>query len=83
MDSRGLASKINYLGQERAARKLLLKDKIATAEEIAIMTDIEVYDKLLERYEVMMAENERILIVAKENVRAFKEIAVYLSRWEE
>lgn len=80
MDGRGLASEVNYLGQERAARKLLLKDKIATAEEIAIMTDIEVYDKLLERYEVMMAENERILIVAKENVQAFKEIAAYLSR---
>ena len=80
MDGRMLALEINYLGQERAARKLLLKDKIATAEEIAIMTDIEVYNKLLEQYEVMMAENERILIVAKENVQAFKEIAVYLSR---
>lgn len=80
VDSRGLASKINYLGQERAARKLLLKDKIATAEDIAIMTDIEVYDKLLERYEVVMAESEKILIVAKENVQTFNELAVYLSR---
>lgn len=80
IDGRGLASEVNYLGQERAARKLLLKDKIATAEEIAIMTDIEVYNKLLEQYEFMMAENDRILIVAKENVQAFKEIAVYLSR---
>ena len=80
MDGRGLASEVNYLGQERAARKLLLKDKIATAEEIAIMTEIEVYDKLLERYEVMMAESEEILIIAKENVQTFNEIAVYLSR---
>lgn len=80
VDGRGLSLRINYLGQERAARKLLLKDKIATAEEIAVMTDVEVYDKLLERYEVMMAENERILIVAKENVQAFNELAVYLSR---
>lgn len=79
-DGRGLALKINYLGQERAARKLLLKDRIATAEEIAIMTEIEVYDKLLERYEVMMAESEEILIIAKENVQTFNEIAVYLSR---
>ena len=80
MDGRGVASEVNYLGQERAARKLLLKDKIATAEEIAIMTEIEVYDKLLERYEVMMAESEEILIIAKENVQTFNEIAVYLSR---
>lgn len=80
MDGRWLVSKINYLGQERAARKLLLKDKIATAEEIAIMTDIEVYDKLLERYEVVMAESEKILIVAKENIQTFNEIAVYLNR---
>ena len=80
VDSRGLSLRINYLGQERAARKLLLKDKIATAEEIAVMTDVEVYDKLLERYEVVMAENEKILIVAKENVQTFNELAVYLSR---
>ena len=80
MDSRGLASKINYLGQERAARKLLLKDKIATAEEIAIMTDIEVYGKLLERYEVVMTGSEQILIVAKENIQTFNNIAVYLNR---
>ena len=80
MDSRELASKIGYLGQERAARKLLLKDKIATAEDVAIMTDIEVYDKLLEKYEVVMVESEDILIIARENMHIFNEIAVYLSR---
>lgn len=80
MDGRGLASEVSYLGQERAARKLLLKDKIATAEEIAIMTDIEVYNKLLEQYEVVMTGSEKILIIAKENIQTFNDIAVYLSR---
>ena len=51
MDSRGLASHINYLGMERCARKIILKNNLAKAEDIAIMTDLEVYDILLQKRE--------------------------------
>lgn len=44
------------------------------------VTDIDVYNKLLEQYEVVMIGSEKILIIAKENIQTFNDIAVYLSR---
>ena len=80
MDSRGLASYINYLDMERCARKIILKDNLAKAEDIAIMTDLEVYDILLQKYEVVMCEHENILLIDKEKMEEFNSMAVYLSR---
>ena len=80
MDSRGLASHINYLGMERCARKIILKNNLAKAEDIAIMTDLEVYDILLQKYEVVMCEHENILLIDKEKMEEFNSMAVYLSR---
>ena len=80
MDSRELASHINYLGMERCARKIILKDNLAKAEDIAIMTDIEVYEILLQKYEVVMCASENILLIDKENMEEFNSMAVYLSR---
>lgn len=80
MDSRGLASHINYLGMEQCARKIILKDNLAKAEDIAIMTDLEVYDILLQKYEVVMCEHENILLIDKEKMEEFNSMAVYLSR---
>lgn len=80
MDSRGLESHINYLGMERCARKIILKDNLAKAEDIAIMTDLEVYDILLQKYEVVMCEHENILLIDKEKMEEFNSMAVYLSR---
>ena len=48
MDSRELASHINYLGMERCARKIILKDNLAKAEDIAIMTDFFKKEKMEE-----------------------------------
>ena len=80
MDARELANHINYLGMERDARKIILKDNLAKAEDIAIMTDLEVYDILLQKYEVVMCEHENILLIDKEKFEEFNSMAVYLSR---
>ena len=80
MDARELASRINYPGMERCARKIVLKDNLAKAEEIAIMTELEVYEKLLQKYEVVMSEREEILLIAKDKMEEFNDMAVYLSR---
>lgn len=80
MDARELANHINYLGMERCARKIILKDNLAKAEDIAIMTDIEVYDILLQKYEAVMCEDKNILLINKEKMEEFNSMAVYLSR---
>lgn len=80
MDARTLENKMNYLGMERAARKILIDEKLAEAEEVAIMTCVEVCDKLLEAYEVVACENEDITIVKKEDMKTYNDIVRFLSR---
>lgn len=80
MDARELANHVNYLGMERAARKIVMKDKLAETENVALMTSLEVYEVLLEKYEVVMCESEAILLIEKNKIRDFNEMAVYLSR---
>ena len=71
---------MNYLGMERSARKILMEDKLATAEEIAMMTSVEVCEKLLETYEVVSCESEDITIVKKEDMATYNSITKFLSR---
>lgn len=81
MDARELYyHHINYVGMERDARRIILKDNLAKAEDVAIMTDIEVYEILLQKYEVVMCEPEEILLIEKEKIEEFNSMAVYLSR---
>lgn len=80
MDARELNSHVMYTGMERDAREILLKDNLAKAEEVALMADIEVYETLLQKYEVVMCESENILLIDKENMEEFNSMAVYLSR---
>ena len=80
MNARELQNKINYLGQERSARKIVIEDKLATPEEVALMTDVEVYEKLLEEYEVVAVGNERITLVKHEDKEMYYKITKDLSR---
>ena len=80
MDARELYNRINYTGMERDARKIVLKNNLAKAEDVAMMTDIEVYEILLQKYEVVMSEREEILLIAKDRMKEFNDMAVYLSR---
>ena len=80
MDARELSSHIMYTGMERDARAILLKDNLATAEDVAMMTSLDVFDRLLEKYEVIMCEQQDILLIDKKKMEEFNKMAVYLSR---
>ena len=80
MDERELNSHVMYTGMERDARAILLKDNLATVEDVAMMTSLDVFDRLLEKYEVIMCEEQDILLIDKKKMEEFNSMAVYLSR---
>lgn len=80
MDARELKSKMGYLGMEKSARKILIDKKLATVDEVALMTCVEVCGKLLEYYEVVSCEDEDITIVKREDISTYNSIVMYLSR---
>ena len=80
MDERELNSHVMYTGMERDARAILLKDNLATVEDVALMTSLDVFDRLLEKYEVIMCEEQDILLIDKKKMEEFNSMAVYLSR---
>ena len=80
MDARELNSHVMYTGMERDARAIILKDNLATTEGLALMTSLDVFDRLLEKYEVIMCEQEDILLIDKKKMEEFNKMAVYLSR---
>ena len=79
-DARDLADVINYTGQEQAARRLLVKMNTVPVEKIAVMTNLEVYQEILEKYKIIMSSNEDVLLVDKDKIQDFNKIAVLLSR---
>lgn len=80
MDARDLENEMNYNGMERSARKILIDEKLANVEQVAIMTCLEVCEKLLEKYEVVSCEDEDITIVKKEDMKTYNSIVKFLSR---
>ena len=80
MDARELNSHVMYTGMERDARAIILKDNLATAEDVAMMTSLDVFDRLLEKYEVIMCEQQDILLIDKKKMEEFNKMAVYLRR---
>ena len=80
MDARELNSHVMYTGMERDARAILLKDNLATTEDVALMTSLDVFERLLEKYEVIMCEKEDILLIDKKKMKDFNKMAVYLRR---
>ena len=81
MDARTLENKMNYLGMERCARKILIDEKLAIVDEVALLTCVEVCERLLECFEVVACENEEIMIVKKENMKTYNDIVRHLSRY--
>lgn len=71
---------ITHTGMDKNARRIILKDNLAKAEDVAMMTDFEIYEVLLQKYEVVMCEPENILLIDKQKMEEFKSIAVYLTR---
>lgn len=80
MDARELDGKLCYLGMEKDIRKILIDEKIRRAEDVAIMTSVEVCDALLEHYTVVSCEDEDITIVKHEDMDMYNSIVKYLSR---
>lgn len=69
-----------YTGQERDARKLLIDEKIAPIEDVAVMSSEDVEEKIRERYEVVAKADEEILLVKKEDMEQFEKLVEVLSR---
>lgn len=78
--ARDLANKINYMGQERAARNLLVKMNTVPVEQIATMSELDVYESILEKYKFIVSDGENILLVEKDKLQDFNKIAVWLRR---
>ena len=55
--ARDLADKINYIGQERAARNLLVKMNTVPVEKVATMTELDVYEAILDKYKFIILNN--------------------------
>ena len=78
--ARDLADKINYIGQERATRNLLVKMNTVPVEQIATMTELDIYEAILEKYKFIISDGEDVLLVEKDKLQDFNKIAVWLSR---
>lgn len=78
--ARDLADKINYIGQERAARNLLVKMNTVPLEQVATMTELDVYEAILDKYKFIISNGENILLVEKDKLQDFNKIAVWLNR---
>ena len=62
------------------ARKLAFKDKMATAEELALMSEQEICDLIVQNYDIVMSEDEKVLLIPKDKMDKFEKMAVYLCR---
>ena len=80
MSGRELSGKLNYMGMVRAIRKLALDDKLATAEELAVMTEEEVCDLIVKEYVVVYSESEEIGLVRKDKIKEYNELLKVISR---
>lgn len=80
MSGRELNEKLNYLGMERAVRRLAVSDELATAEDVALMTAPEVCDLIMEYYEVVYIEPEKIGLVRSTDMTAYEKLVKRISR---
>lgn len=80
MDGRELSDRLNYAGMERAVRKLAVDEKLATAEEIAVMTTHEVCDLVSKTYKMVYAESEEIGLVRNKDLLKYNELVTVISR---
>jgi hypothetical protein len=70
----------SYCGQERNARKLLINEKLASVDEVAVMSSDEVESLIKKHYEVISNYGEEVILVKKDDMDKFKKIVKYLYR---
>ena len=80
MVGRDLQEKLNYIGMERGIRKLALKDKLATTEEIATMSELDVCNLICQNYQLVYAEPEKIGLVKEEDAEKLYSLIEVISR---
>ena len=80
MDGRELQSKINYLGMSRGIRELALRDNLASADELAVMPDINVCELLAQNYQLVYSESEEIGLVHNDNAEKLFGMIEVISR---
>lgn len=80
MNGRDLSDRLPYMGMIRDARKLAIKDKMATAEELALMSELEICDLIVRDYNIIISGDEKVLLIPKDKMDEFEKMAVYLCR---
>lgn len=80
MTGRELSENLNYLGMRSGIRKLALKEKLAAAEKLAVMNEVEVCDLVANEYELVYAENEEIGLVRKDKMGEYNKLVTVISR---
>ena len=63
MNGRELEGKLHYSGMSRGIRKIALDDKLASAEELAVMSEVEVCDLIAQSYQLVYAKEDEIGLV--------------------
>lgn len=77
---RDLMEKLTYNGMSRAIRRLALKDKLADAEDLAVMAEADVCALVAKEYEIVYSENERLGLVRKDKLDEYKNLVQVISR---
>lgn len=80
MDGRELERKLNYLGMSRGIRRIALDDKLASAEELAVMSELEVCDLVAQNYQLVYAEDEKIGLVHNDKAEELFSMIKVVSR---
>lgn len=80
MTGRELYDKLTYLGMERDLRKLVIDDKLAYPDKLALMSELEVCNLVASKYEMVYAESEDIGLVSKDNLKEYNKMVKLLSR---
>lgn len=65
-------------GMEVNVRKMLIEEKIAKPEEVAIMSRLGICDKLLEHYKVVSYDSNDIVLVKFDDMETYKSIITIL-----
>ena len=59
---------------------MLVKMNTVPVEQIATMTELDIYEAILEKYKFIISDGEDVLLIEKDKLQDFNKIAVWLSR---
>ena len=69
MDGRELYAKLNHINMCKGVRKLAIDDKLAPVEDIALMSEEEVCELIMQNYQLIYSEDEEIGLVRNEDAK--------------